>query len=143
MTKVVLFATSIWAILNHQLKRESFCFINRQTYNNLGVLSKPEDVGINVRFVSPSFLVKNPDGRVTTFNNLSQYVRLTPTATISCDEVLRRLSTFRYVIKTDFTKSFFQIPLAKGSIPYLATVTAFKGLRVYLSSVMGMPGSSE
>ena len=62
---------------------------------------------------------------------------------MSCDDVLRRLSTFKYVIKTDFTKSFFQIPLAKGSVPYLATVTPFKGLRVYLLSAMGMPGSSE
>jgi len=32
--------------------------------------------------------------------------------------------------------------LAKSSIPYLATVTPFKG-RVYLRSAMGMPGSSE
>ena len=28
-------------------------------------------------------------------------------------------------------------------MPYLATVTPFKGLRVYLRSAMGMPGSSE
>ena len=28
-------------------------------------------------------------------------------------------------------------------MPYLATVTPFKGLRVYTRSAMGMPGSSE
>ena len=69
----------------------------------LGVLAKPEDVGVNVKFVSPSFLVKKPDGGirfVTAFHNLSKYVRLTPTATMSCDDVLRRLSTSKYVIKT-------------------------------------------
>ena len=112
----------------------------------LGVLAKPEDIGVNVKFVSPSFLRKKPDGSyrfVTAFNNLGQYVRITPTATMSSDEVLRRLSMFKYVVKTDFTKSFFQIPLAKNSIPYLGTVTPFKGLRVYLRSAMGMPGSSE
>ena len=43
----------------------------------------------------------------------------------------------------DFTKSFFQIPLTKGSVPYLATITPFKGLQVYLCSAMGMPGSLE
>ena len=98
----------------------------------LGVLAKPEN-----------FLLKKPDGGfrfVTAFNNLSQYVCLPPTATMSCDDVFRRLSTFKYVIKTDFTKSFFQISLAKDSFPYLATVAPFRGLRVYLTSAMGMPG---
>ena len=47
------------------------------------------------------------------------------------------------LIKSDFIKSFYQIRLAKSSIPYLATVTPFKGLRVCLRSAMVMPGSSE
>ena len=59
------------------------------------------------------------------------------------DDVVHRLSNYKYIIKTDFTKSFFQIPVTKKSMPYLATVTPFKGLRVYLRSAMGMPGSSE
>ena len=41
------------------------------------------------------------------------------------------------------TKSFYQIKVSKKSIPFLGTVTPFKGLRVYLVSVMGQPGSSE
>ena len=47
------------------------------------------------------------------------------------------------MIKVEFTKSFFQIPLAKGSVPYLGTVTPFKGLRVYLHTAMGMPDLLE
>ena len=47
------------------------------------------------------------------------------------------------MINTDLTKSFYQIPLAKSSIPYCGTVTPFKGLRVYVRSAMVMPGSSE
>ena len=112
----------------------------------LGVLAKPEEVGVQVKFVSPSFLVRKPDGSsgfVTAFSNLNPYVRLLPTATVSCDDILRRLSSFRFLIKTDLTKSFFQIPLDKSSIPYVGTVTPFKGLRVYLRAAMGMPGSSE
>ena len=66
-----------------------------------------------------------------------------PVVSKGCDDVLCRLSSWRYIIKTDLTKSFFQIPLEKGSVPYLATTTPFKGLRVYLRSAMGMPGSSE
>ena len=111
-----------------------------------GVLAKPEDLGIQVKFVSPSFLVTKPNGEfrfVTAFNNLGMYTRILPTAGKSCDAVLRRLSSFQYIIKTDFTKSFFQIRLAKSSMPYVSTVTPFKGLRVYTRPAMGMPGSSE
>lgn len=120
--------------------------IEADKLEQLGVLAKPEDVGVQVKFVSPSFLVKKPNGGfrfVTAFNNLGQYARILPTANMSCDEVLRKISSFKYLIKTDFTKSFYQIRLAKSSMPYLATVTPFKGLRVYLRSAMGMPGSSE
>ena len=74
-----------------------------------------------------------------TFNNLNQYVCLTSTATMSCDDILRCLLTFKYVIKTDFTKSVFQITLAKISVPYLATITPLMGLRVYLRSATGIP----
>jgi len=120
--------------------------IEADKLEEMGVLAKPEDVGVQVKFVSPSFLVKKPNGGfrfVTAFNNLGQYARILPTANISCDHVLRRLSSFKYLIKTDFTKSFYQIRLAKSSMPYLATVTPIKGIRVYLRSAMGMPGSSE
>ncbi len=80
----------------------------------LGVLAKPEDVGVDVLFASSSFLVKKPDGTfrfVTAFNELEQYTRILPTSTTTCDDVLRRLSTWSFIIKTDLTKSFFQIPV--------------------------------
>ena len=111
-----------------------------------GVLAKPEDIGVDVQYASPSFLVKKPDGTyrfVTAFNELGQYTRILPTSSTTCDEVLRRLSSWKYIIKTDLTKSFFQIPVSKASIPFLGTITPFKGLRVYTRSAMGMPGSSE
>ena len=96
--------------------------------------------------MSLSFLRKIPDGGfrfVTAFKNLGQYVRITPTATMKSDYVLHRLLNYKYIIKTDFAKSFFQIPVTKKSIPCLATVTPFKGLRVYLRSAMVIPDSSE
>ena len=112
----------------------------------LGVLAKPEDVGVDVVYTSPSFLVKKPQGGhrlVTAFNDLGCYTRILPTASTSCNDVLRRLSSWKYLIKSDLTKSFFQIPVTKSSMQYLGTVTPFKGLRVYTRSAMGMPGSSE
>ena len=113
----------------------------------LGVLGKPEDFGITVKHVSPSFLVKQPktgESRfVTAFNSLTPYIRLPPTASISCEDVLRRLSSYKFLIKTDLKKSFFQMLLTKKSLPYMGTVTPFKGIRIYLHPPMGMPGSSE
>ena len=112
----------------------------------LGVLAKPEDVNVDVEYVSPSFLTEKPSGGyrlVTAFNNLGQYTKILPTVSNTCDDVLRKLSKWKYLIKADLTKSFFQIPVAKSSMKYLGTVTPFKGLRVYTRSAMGMPGSSE
>lgn len=112
----------------------------------LGVLARPEDLGITVQHASPSFLVKKPDGGnrfVTAFNSLSPYVRLPPTVSSDCDSVLKKLSRWKYLIKSDLTHAYFQIPLAKGAIPYLATTTPYKGLRVYTRPGMGMPGAAE
>ena len=112
----------------------------------LGVLAKPEDVNVDVEYVSPSFLTEKPSGGyrlVTAFNNLGQYTKILPTVSNTCNDVLRKLSKWKYLIKADLTKSFFQIPVAKSSMKYLGTVTPFKGLRVYTRSAMGMPGSSE
>ena len=112
----------------------------------LGVLAKPEDLGITVQHASPSFLVKKSSGGqrfVTAFNSLSPYVRIPPTASSDCNSVLRKLSRWKYIIKTDLTNAYFQIPLAKSSMPYLATATPYKGLRVYTRPGMGMPGAAE
>ena len=112
----------------------------------LGVLVKPEDVGVDVKFASPSFLRLKPSGAfryITSFTELAQYIRTLPVANVSADRVIRELAKWKYVIKTDLTQSFFQIPISKKSMPYLATSTPFKGLRVYTTPVMGMPGSSE
>ena len=110
----------------------------------LGVLARPEDVNVNVKYVSPSFLTKKLSGGhrfVTAFNGLSEYVCLPPTIATSCNDVLRRISSWEFLIQCDLTKSFFQIPVTKESMQFLGTVTPFKGVRVYTRSAMGMPGS--
>ena len=104
-----------------------------------GVLVKPEDINVKVKFVSPSFLRKKPDGTdryITAFNELGLYTKILPTTGPTSNDILRQLSAFRFIIKTD-------IPVDKESIPYLGTITPFKGIRVYTRCVMGQPGSSE
>lgn len=112
----------------------------------MGVLVPPESIGVVACHVSPSFLVKkaNGDSRfVTAFNDIAAFCRLPPSKATKINDVLQKIGSFKYLIKTDLTKSFFQIKVGKDSIRYLGTVTPFKGVRVYTRAAMGMPGSSE
>ena len=48
----------------------------------LGVLAKPEDLGVTVVHTSLSFLVKKPNGEhrpVTSFNELNRFIKPLPT----------------------------------------------------------------
>jgi hypothetical protein len=113
---------------------------------SIGVLARPEDVGITVEYSSPSFLVKKEDGThrlVTAFNTIGTYARPLPSQSTSTDHVMAFLAGFSFVIKTDMTKQFFQLPMVRASMKYLGTLTPFKGLRVYTRAAMGMPGSTE
>ena len=114
----------------------------------LGVLARPEDLGVKIEHVSPSFLVKKPDGThrlVTAFNNIASYSKSIPSKPSSTDDIvlLRFLAGFNFIIKTDMTKQFFQLAMKKSSLKYLGVLTPYKGMRVYTRAAMGMPGSSE
>ena len=92
------------------------------------------------------FLIKKPNGDwrfVTAFNDLGKFCRLPPSKVTKCNDILRRIGSFKFIIKTDLTSSFFQLKVARESMPYLGTVTPFKGVRLYARAAMGMPGSSE
>ena len=111
-----------------------------------GVLAKPEDLNIKVEYVSPSFLVNKPGGGhrlVTAFSNIGNYAKPTPSRITTSDEILQFLAQWQYVIKTDMTSQFFQLPMETASMKYLGTVTPYKGIRVYTRAAMGMPGSTE
>jgi len=112
----------------------------------LGVLARPEEVGVVVEHVSPSFLVKKANGDfrlVTAFNSVAAYAKPVPTKSTSCDDILRFLAGYQYIIKTDMTKQFFQLPMTKSSMKYLGVLTPYKGIRLYTRAAMGMPGSTE
>ena len=111
-----------------------------------GVLVPPEAIGVVPLHVSPSFLVKKSNGDwrfVTAFNDLSAFCRLPPSKASKINDVLQKIGSYKYIIKTDLTSIFFQIKMSDSSIPYLGTLTPFKGVRVYARAAMGMPGSSE
>ena len=111
-----------------------------------GVLVTPESLGMVAIHVSPSFLVNKPNGDkrfVTAFNSLAKYCRPPPSRVYNCRDVLQRIGASRFIIKTDLTASFFQIKIDPDSMPYLGTMTPFKGIRLYARAAMGMPGSTE
>ncbi len=57
------------------------------------------------------------------------------------DTTLRMIAQWKYLIVTDLTSAFYQIPLAKDSIKYCGVATPFRGIRAYTRCAMGMPGS--
>ena len=112
-----------------------------------GVFVRPEDVGITVEHVSPSFLVNKPSGNgkrlVTAFTSIGEYCKTLPISMPTVDDVLRTIATWKFIIKTDLRDSFYQVPLERESMKWCGTQTPFRGLRCYAVSAQGMPGSSE
>ncbi len=90
------------------------------------------------------FVVKKPNGGfrlVTAFADVGRYSKPQLSLMPNVDATLRLIAQWRYIIATDLTKAFYQIPLSKSSMKYCGVVTPFKGVRVYARCAMGMPGS--
>ena len=111
---------------------------------SLGVFARPEDVGVTVEYLNPSFLVKKPNGGfrlVTAFADVGRYAKPQPSLMPDVDSTLRKLGQWKYLITTDLTSAFYQVPLSKKSMKYCGVATPYRGVRVYTRSAMGMPGS--
>ena len=112
-----------------------------------GVFARPEEVGVVVKHVSSSFLVRKTSGAgyrlVTAFTALGEYIKPLPTLMPTVDSTLRSISEWKYIISTDLRDAFYQIPLDKQSMSWCATQTPYRGLRVYQVACQGLPGSSE
>ena len=112
----------------------------------LGVFAKPEDVGVNIEYLNPSFLVKKGDNNfrlVTAFTEVGKYCKPQPTLLPTVDSTLRSIAHWKYIIKTDLKSAYYQIPLSVESMKYCGTSSPFKGSRVYTRCAMGMPGSES
>ena len=92
---------------------------------HLGVLAKPDEVSVTGEYVSPSFLVKKKDNShrfVTAFNTIGTYAKPTPSRSTTTDDILQFLSGYKYIIKTDMTKQFFQLPMKFFSFQRFACI---------------------
>ena len=109
-----------------------------------GVFCRPEDVNVTAEYLNPSFLVKKPNGGfrlVTAFSDVGRYSKPQPSLMPDVDSTLHTIAQWKYIIKTDLTNAFYQIPLAKQSMKFCGVATPFRGVRVYTRCAMGMPGS--
>ncbi len=126
---------------NLQILQDKFDELESQN-----VFGRPEDYGVTVEHVSPSFLVKKPSPGfrlVTAFTSLGEFTKTLPTIMPTVEVMFRTISEWKFLIKTDLKDAFYQIPLAKESMRWCGTVTPFRGLRIYLVASQGLPGSSE
>jgi hypothetical protein len=111
---------------------------------NAGVFSPPEDAGVVVEYVNPSFLINKPSGGyrlVTSFGEVAKYSKPQPALLPDVDSTLRTIARWKYLIVTDLSNAYYQIPLATESMKFCGVCTPFRGVRVYTRGAMGMPGS--
>ncbi|CAH1266400.1 B4GALNT2 [Branchiostoma lanceolatum] len=109
-----------------------------------GVISTPESADTVVEYINPSFLVNKPKGGhrlVTAFTDVAKYCKPQPSLLPNVNQVMRQIACWKYLIVSDLTSAYHQIPLHPSSRKYCGIVTPFKGIRVYCRSAMGMPGS--
>ena len=110
----------------------------------LGVFKRPEDIGISIEYLNPSFLVKKQSGGyrlVTALAEVGRYSKPQPSVMPDVDSTLRHIAQWKHLIATDLTSALYQIPLSQDSIKYCGIATPFKGVRVSVRSAMGLPGS--
>ena len=78
---------------------------------------------------------------VTAFTDVGRYSKPQPSLMPDVDSTLLKIACWKYIIVSDLSQAFYQIPLAKNSMKYCGVVTPFKGVRVYTRCAMGIPGS--
>ena len=109
-----------------------------------GVFAKPEEIGVVAEYMNLSFLTQKPSGGyrlVTAFSEIGEYSKPQPSIMPNIDDTLRTIGQWKFLIKTDLQKAYYQIPLSKESMHYCGVATPYKGVRVYTRCAMGLPGS--
>ena len=78
---------------------------------------------------------------VTDFEEVGKYSNPQTSLLPNTESVLRSIAQRKFIIKTDLTQAFYQIPLALISMKFCGKITPFKGVHVYTRRAMAMPGS--
>lgn len=108
------------------------------------VLSTAEKVDIDIEYLNLSFLMRKKDGGaryVTSFGEVAEYAKPQPSLMSNAEDTLRQVCQWKFIVQTDLSDSYYQLPLSRDSMKYCGVSTPFKGSRVYTRCAMGMPGS--
>ena len=129
-----------------QYARDKLLELEQKFYDleNQGVFARPESLGLTAEYLNPSFLVKMSSGGfrvVTALADVGRYSRQQPPLMPDVESTLRNIAQWKYLITSDLTSAFYQIPLSKPSVKYCGVATPYRGVRVYTRCAMRMPGS--
>ena len=111
---------------------------------SLGVIARAEDHNVKIEYLSPSFLVKKPNGSfrmVTAFADVGRYSKPQLSVLPDVNETLRQIARWKYLCVTDLTSAYYQVPISHNSMKYCGISSPFRGSFVYTLCAMGMPGS--
>ena len=112
-----------------------------------GVLMTPEDVGVRVKYCSPSMIVpKQEEGEfrlVTDFSGINEYIRKSPGVSPSIQEAKRAIASKKYRVDLDLSNYFYQSGMSRRDIQYLGTHHPIKGMLVYTCQPQGLKNASE
>ena len=119
------------------------------------VLVNPHDHGIEVRSVSPSWVIQKGSAKtkalkdctidelrwVVAFNNLNCHLLPKPAKVSSLTKAVKFLARWKFHILADLHNSYFQIHVAKKHWCWLGVMTPFRGLRVLTRLGQGLLNS--
>ena len=122
-----------------------------------GVLLIPQDHGIHVQSVCPSFIqrkqrAKNkPENTLTkedvrlliNFGPINEKIKPIPIHVPKTDDIIITLGRWKFLIIFDLFSGYFQNHMSPDSIPWLGVQTPFGGLRVMSRSGQGLAGMAE
>lgn len=122
------------------------------TLESKGVLVDPQDHNIEVKNVSPCFIIQKMKARhkkleecsidelrfVIAFNKLNEHIRPKPTRITTHKQIFTSLARWKYHIFADLKDSYFQNHMKKSKWGYLGVYTPHKGLRVMTRSAQGL-----
>jgi hypothetical protein len=81
------------------------------------VLRRPENLGLSVEYINPSFSAKKPSGGyrlVTAFADFGGNSKPQPSNMPDVDSIFRTVAQWKYIIKSDLTTAFYQIHLQRS-----------------------------
>lgn len=119
------------------------------------VLVNPHDHGIEVRSVSPSWVIQKGSAKskplkectidelrwVVAFNNLNSHLLPKPAKVSSLTKAVKFLARWKFHILADLHNSYFQIHVAKKYWCWLGVMTPYRGLRVLTRLGQGLLNS--